>query len=59
MNKCVLEKIKPETLLEATDKTEAILLWAHLEKIRFFEKDNNAGKNRRQQEKRKTKCEVD
>lgn len=37
------------------NKTEAILLLAHHEKERFFGKDNNAGENRRYQEKRKTK----
>lgn len=34
-------------------KTEAFIHWAYLEKAGFFGKDNNAGKTRRQQEKRK------
>ena len=32
------------------EKAETVLLWAHCEKAQFFEKDNNAGKSRRQQE---------
>lgn len=46
-------------------KTEAVLLvhWVHPEKAGFIEKDNNArgwgGVERRQQEKRKTKYEMD
>lgn len=45
MNKWVLEKIKPETSLEAKmTKLEAVLLWAHHEKAGLFGKDNNSGK---------------
>ena len=29
------------------------------EKVELFRKDNNAGENRRQQEKRKMKCQMD
>ena len=36
------------------DETEAVLLWAHHEKARISEKDNNNGKGWMQQEKRKT-----
>lgn len=54
------EQIKPETLLKANIKTtEAVLLWGHHGKVRFFEKDNSAGKNRRQQQKKKSKYEMD
>ena len=59
MNMWVLEQIKPELLLEAKKIKQAFLLWAHYEKAGFFGKDNNAGKSRRQQEKRKTKYEMD
>lgn len=41
------------------DKTEAILLQAHYEKAVFFGEDHNARKKTRQQEKRKTKDEMD
>ena len=41
------------------DKTEIVLLWAHQEKTGFFGKDSDAGKNRRQQEKRKTRRWID
>lgn len=37
---------------------EAVLLQAHQEKAGFFGKDNNAGKNRKQQGKRKIKYET-
>ena len=59
MNKQVLEQIKPETFAgEQNGKTEAILLWAYHQKVVFFARDNNAGKNRRQQKKMKTKYEI-
>lgn len=38
---------------------DAIQIELHHEEIRFFGKDNYAGKNRRQREKRKTKYEID
>lgn len=41
------------------DKTEVILLPVHHEKAGLFGKDNTAGKHRRQQGRRKTKCETD
>lgn len=41
------------------DRTEAALLQAHPEKAGFFGKNNPAGKNIRQQEKRKTMSETD
>lgn len=49
------------------NKTETLLFWAHREKVRFFEKEDNAGENRRQQKRGipstvdglKTKCYVD
>ena len=34
-------------------------LWVHCEKAGFSGKDNQAGKGRRQQEKRETKYEMD
>ena len=43
----VLEQIKPETSLQANDKIEVVLLWAHHEKTVFFGKDNDAWKNRK------------
>ena len=55
----VLEQTKPELSLESKMIKQAVLLWAHHEKAGFFGKDNNAGKSRRQQEKRKTKYEMD
>ena len=58
-NKWVLEQINPETFWRQNGKTEAVLLAPHHEMARFSGKDNNAWKNRRQQEKRKTKYEVD
>ena len=46
--------------LEAKNvETEAVLLWAHCEKTRFSGKDNNAGKDGEQQEKRRTQYELD
>ena len=60
MNQRVLVQIKPELSLEAKMlATEAILLWAHNEKAGFSGKDNSAGKGGSQQEKRKTKYEID
>ena len=59
MNKWVLEQVEPELSLEEKDETEAALLWAHHEKAGIFGKDNNTGKSRRKQEKRKTKYEMD
>lgn len=51
-----MEQSKAKTLLKAKmKKTEAVLLQAHDEKTPSFGKDNNAKKNRRQREKRKTK----
>lgn len=44
MNKCVLEKIKPETLLEAMDKTEAVLFGAHHERYGSLKKIIMLGK---------------
>ena len=60
MNKWVLDQIKPELSLEAKNvETEAVLFWAHLEKAGFSGRDHNAGKDGRQQEKRKAKYEMD
>ena len=42
-----------------TDKIKAILLQVHHEKAGFFEKHNNAGNNRKQQEQRESKYEMD
>ena len=36
---------KPETSLEANEKSEAVLLQAYHEKVGFLEKGNSAGKN--------------
>lgn len=47
--------MKPETLLAASDKMGAALLWAHEERAGFFGKDKNVGKNRRLRKKRKVK----
>ena len=52
--KWVLERVKHETLLEAKMTKLKALPQAHHEKAWFFGKHNNAGKNRREQEKRKT-----
>ena len=41
------------------DKTEAVLFQAHREKAEVFGKDNDAENSRRQQEERKTNCEMD
>lgn len=49
-NKWVLEQSKPET---------ALFYFGHIVKTEFFRTDNNAGDNRRQQEKRKTKFKTD
>ena len=38
---------------------EAIPLWVHYEKAKFFGKDINAGGKKKQQETRKLKCEVE
>lgn len=51
-------QVGPETAGGKTDKTEAVLCWAHHEKAGFLGKDNNAGTNGRQQEKRKTDYEL-
>lgn len=60
ISKWVLKQIKPEILLEAKDdKIEVVLFWAHYEKARFFPKDNNAGKDRKQQKKRSTQYEME
>lgn len=59
MNKWFLEQIKSEILLEAKMTKQVVLLQAYNEKAGFFGKDNNIGKNRRQQEKKKTKYEMD
>ena len=40
-------------------ETEVVLLWAPHEKAGFSGKDNNAGKGRRHQKKRKIKYEMD
>lgn len=59
MNTWVLEQIKSEILLEAKMTKQAVLLQAYNEKAGFFGKDSNIGNNRRQQEKEKTKYEMD
>lgn len=41
-----------------SDKTDAVLLWAHNVKASFFEEDSSPGENRRQKEKRNTKYEM-
>ena len=43
MNKWVLKQIK-QISGGKNDVIEALLLWAHREKTRFFGKDNSAGK---------------
>lgn len=53
----VLEQINLETPLEVK-MANLKLFPAHSEKARFFGKDNNAGENGRQEEKRKTRYEV-
>ena len=59
-DKKVLEQIQLETLLEAEiTKLKLFYLQAHHEKAEFFGKDNNAGRNRRWREKRKTHYEMD
>ena len=55
----VLQQGSRNITVGKNDKVEAFLPQAHSEKAGFFGKDNQAGKNRRQQEKRKTKYEVD
>lgn len=50
-----LYNLKPESLLELKlIRLMMLPFWAHHEKRKFFGKDKNPGKNRRQ-EKRKTK----
>lgn len=40
-------------------KLKLSYFWGHHEKVRFFGKGNNTGENRMQQEKKKTKYEMD
>ena len=51
------DQIKPELSLEAI--MMKLRLWAHHDKVEFSGKDNNVEESRRQQEKKKTKYEMD
>lgn len=54
MWKLVSEQIRPDISLEAKMTRLNVRLQAHQEKAGFLGEDDNPGKNRRQQEKRKT-----
>lgn len=59
MNKWVLEKFKPEKIAGGNMfKTEAVLLLAPHANVWIFGNENNVGENRRQQEKRNTKYDI-
>lgn len=58
MRKWSQSKLSLNIIRGKNDKTAAVLLLAHHEKAGFSGKDHNAGKNQKQQEKRKTGYEM-
>lgn len=58
-NKWFLDQIKPETPLEAKLTKLKLSYFRHIMRSQGSRKDSNAEINRRQQEKRKSKYEMD
>ena len=59
MNEWVLEQINPELSLEAKIIKLRLSYFGHIMRRHVFEKDQNAGKIRKQQEKKTTKYKMD